>query len=129
MEWQSLGFSLVSAREMPSVSGSLSAAQVRLFMALTLKMPPNQQFRPSAHRKVRPRHRLRPAVAPMVFPVRRAGRYIQRHAESGRVGTGRAIMTGGLDQVDVSLHLSVLGAFAAHHRGRPLDLPPSRKTR
>jgi DNA-binding SARP family transcriptional activator/class 3 adenylate cyclase len=38
-------------------------------------------------------------------------------------------MTGESDQVGVSLHLSVLGAFAARHRDRPLDLPPSRKTR
>ena len=38
-------------------------------------------------------------------------------------------MTGESDQVGASLRLSVLGAFAVRHRGKPLDLPPSRKTR
>jgi len=39
------------------------------------------------------------------------------------------IVTGGSDQVGAPLHLSVLGAFAVRHRGKALDLPPSRKTR
>lgn len=39
------------------------------------------------------------------------------------------IVTDGSDQVGASLHLSVLGAFAVRHHGKPLDLPPSRKTR
>jgi len=34
-----------------------------------------------------------------------------------------------MDQVGAPLHLSVLGAFAVRHRGKALDLPPSRKTR
>src|SRR6185503_14434756 len=42
---------------------------------------------------------------------------------------GRMIMTGESDQVGASLHLSVLGAFAVRHRGKPLNLPSSRKTR
>ena len=39
------------------------------------------------------------------------------------------IVTGESDQVGAPLRLSVLGAFAVRHRGKALDLPPSRKTR